>query len=126
MIPVQAAIGGKIIARETIKVLKRTFLTKIHGGGATDRKRKLLEKQKKEKLDRNNLDELKYPKKLLLVFSRFRKKSKWRGGRVVEGARLESVYRGNSIMGSNPILSAINFKSKNGFYSEKSKNRNIF
>ena len=30
----------------------------------------------------------------------------WRGGRVVEGARLESVYRGNSIMGSNPILSA--------------------
>ena len=31
----------------------------------------------------------------------------WRGGRVVEGARLESVYRGNSIMGSNPILSAI-------------------
>tara|TARA_Y100000992_G_scaffold71966_1_gene45203 strand:+ start:7173 stop:7364 length:192 start_codon:yes stop_codon:yes gene_type:complete len=32
----------------------------------------------------------------------------WRGGRVVEGARLESVYRGNSIMGSNPILSAIN------------------
>ena len=33
-------------------------------------------------------------------------KYKWRGGRVVEGARLESVYRGNSIMGSNPILSA--------------------
>ena len=31
----------------------------------------------------------------------------WRDGRVVEGARLESVYRGNSIMGSNPILSAI-------------------
>ena len=35
-----------------------------------------------------------------------------RGGRVVEGARLESVYRGNSIMGSNPILSAI-FKGFN-------------
>ena len=31
----------------------------------------------------------------------------WRGVRVAEGARLESVYRGNSIMGSNPILSAI-------------------
>ena len=31
----------------------------------------------------------------------------WRGVRVVEGARLESVYWGNSIMGSNPILSAI-------------------
>ena len=50
----------------------------------------------------------------------------WRGGRVVEGARLESVYRGNSIMGSNPILSAINFQSKNGFYSKKSKNRKFF
>ena len=40
-------------------------------------------------------------------------KYKWRGGRVVEGARLESVYRGNSIMGANPILSAINFQPKN-------------
>ena len=38
MIPVQAAIGGKIIARETIKGFKKDVLTKIHGGGATDRK----------------------------------------------------------------------------------------
>ena len=49
MIPLQAAIGGKIIARETIKGFKKDVLIKIHGGGALDRKRKLLEKQKKGK-----------------------------------------------------------------------------
>ena len=49
MIPIQAAMGGKIIARESIKVFKKDVLTKIHGGGARDRKRKLLDKQKKGK-----------------------------------------------------------------------------
>ena len=49
MIPIQAAIGGKIIARETIKGFKKDVLTKIHGGGARDRKRKLLDKQRKGK-----------------------------------------------------------------------------
>ena len=48
-IPVQAAIGGKIIARETIQGFKKDVLTKIHGGGARDRKRKLLDKQKRGK-----------------------------------------------------------------------------
>ena len=48
-IPIQAAIGGKIIARETIKGYRKDVLTKIHGGGARDRKRKLLDKQKKGK-----------------------------------------------------------------------------
>jgi GTP-binding protein LepA len=48
-IPVQAAISGKIIARETIKGFKKDVLNKIHGGGALDRKRKLLDKQKKGK-----------------------------------------------------------------------------
>ena len=48
-IPVQAAIGGKIIARETLKGFRKDVLTKIHGGGARDRKRKLLDKQRKGK-----------------------------------------------------------------------------
>jgi len=48
-IPIQAAIGGKIIARETIKGFRKDVLTKIHGGGARDRKRKLLDKQRKGK-----------------------------------------------------------------------------
>tara|TARA_B100000686_G_scaffold40836_1_gene42132 strand:+ start:269 stop:2077 length:1809 start_codon:yes stop_codon:yes gene_type:complete len=48
-IPIQAAIGGKVIARETIKGFRKDVLTKIHGGGARDRKRKLLDKQRKGK-----------------------------------------------------------------------------
>ena len=47
MIPVQAAIGGKIVARETIKGFKKDVLTKIHAGGALDRKKKLLENKKR-------------------------------------------------------------------------------
>jgi len=49
MIPIQATIGGKIIARESIKGFSKDVLTKIHGGGAGDRKKKLLKKQKRGK-----------------------------------------------------------------------------
>ncbi len=66
MIPVQAAIGGKIIARETIKGFKKDVLTKIHGGGARDRKRKLLDKQKKGKAKSKQFGRVEIPQEAFI------------------------------------------------------------
>ena len=57
MIPIQAAIGGKVIARETIKGFKKDVLTKIHGGGAMDRKENCWKSKKKVRPELNNLEE---------------------------------------------------------------------
>ena len=73
MIPVQAAIGGKIIARETIKGFKKDVLTKIHGGGARDRKRKLLDKQKKGKARGKQFGKVEIPQEAFIGVLRINK-----------------------------------------------------
>ena len=66
MIPVQAAIGSKVVARESIKGFKKDVLTKIHGGGASDRKRKLLEKQKKGKARAKQFGKVEIPQEAFI------------------------------------------------------------
>jgi GTP-binding protein LepA len=73
MIPVQAAIGGKIIARETIKGFKKDVLTKIHGGGARDRKRKLLDKQKKGKARGKQFGKVEIPQEAFIGVLKIKK-----------------------------------------------------
>ena len=75
MIPVQAAIGGKIVARESIKGFKKDVLTKIHGGGATDRKRKLLEKQKKGKARSKQFGKVEIPQEAFIGVLKINKDS---------------------------------------------------